>query len=231
MPRLITQAVIADFRSRLCDVAATLFAEVGHDGFNMRELAKRLRVSPMTAYRYFKDKDEILDALRARAFGRLAGRLENVLDLSSGSDRIAAVTRVYMDYAIEEPVSYRLMFETYPSQDFVLPERNEQERRMWAAFTEHARLLLHDGMAASEVELAGQMLWSTLHGMVAMSLSGRLHGLDADQLVAETVRVLSAAYQRQTDVPHAPEHGWLPKVSDKRPSVANHHEMASLSAD
>ena len=72
MPRLITQTVVADFRDRLCDVAASLFAERGRDGFNMRELAKRLRVSPMTAYRYFRDKDEILAALRARAFGSFA---------------------------------------------------------------------------------------------------------------------------------------------------------------
>ena len=44
MPRILTPSDIAQFRSRLCDVAAALFAEQGESGFNMRELAKQLGV-------------------------------------------------------------------------------------------------------------------------------------------------------------------------------------------
>src|ERR1700743_3023203 len=100
MPRLITQTVVADFRNRLCDVAAELFTEMGRDGFNMRELAKRLRVSPMTAYRYFRDKDEILAALRARAFARFADRLE-AANAAPGS-RSAALAQAYAQFVRQD---------------------------------------------------------------------------------------------------------------------------------
>ena len=43
----------------------------------MRELASALGVSPMTPYRYFRDKDDILAAVRARAFDRFAAALGN----------------------------------------------------------------------------------------------------------------------------------------------------------
>ena len=42
----------------------------------IRQLAAELGVSPMTPYRYFKDKDAILAAVRARAFDRHAEALE-----------------------------------------------------------------------------------------------------------------------------------------------------------
>ncbi len=41
----------------------------------MRQLAAELGCSPMTPYRYFKDKDEILAAVRAAAFDRFSEAL------------------------------------------------------------------------------------------------------------------------------------------------------------
>jgi len=63
MPRVLTKAEVTDFRERLCEVAAHLFYARGPQGFTLRELATELGVSPMTPYRYFKDKDAILAAL------------------------------------------------------------------------------------------------------------------------------------------------------------------------
>ena len=72
MPRNLTKAHVAQFRTRLCDVAARLYFEMGHSNFNMRDLAARVGVSAMTPYRYFGDKDGILAAVRARGLARLA---------------------------------------------------------------------------------------------------------------------------------------------------------------
>ena len=41
----------------------------------MRQLADDLGCSPMTPYRYFRDKDAILAAVRAAAFDRFAAAL------------------------------------------------------------------------------------------------------------------------------------------------------------
>jgi len=77
MPRALTKAEVTDFRERLCDVAARLFYTWGRQGFTLRELAAELGVSPMTPYRYFKDKDAILAAVRARAFDKFSRALED----------------------------------------------------------------------------------------------------------------------------------------------------------
>ena len=65
MPRVLSQADVADFRDRLCEAAERLFAEHGPEAVTMRQLAAELGVSPMTPYRYFRDKDDILEIGRA----------------------------------------------------------------------------------------------------------------------------------------------------------------------
>ncbi len=157
MPRILSQADITRFRDRLCDVAAQLYAETGHDGFNMRALAQRVGVSAMTPYRYFRDKDEILDLLRGRAFARLAARLEAAACMAAtGAGRHVAVGRAYLCFALEEETSYRLMF------DLGRPGVRDRVRR------ESLQILaLLSGEVAGESD-TGWMLWSLLHGLIAM---------------------------------------------------------------
>ena len=76
MPRVLTEAATREFRERLIDAAERLFAQKGLEAVTLRQLAAEIGVSPMTPYRYFADKDDILAAVRARAFTRHAEALE-----------------------------------------------------------------------------------------------------------------------------------------------------------
>ena len=51
MPRILSDADVADFRARLCAAAEDQFAEHGIEAVTMRQLAAALGVSPMTPYR------------------------------------------------------------------------------------------------------------------------------------------------------------------------------------
>jgi AcrR family transcriptional regulator len=50
-------------RARILDAARELVQREGLDALSMRRLAQRLDVWPMSIYTYFRDKDELLDAL------------------------------------------------------------------------------------------------------------------------------------------------------------------------
>lgn len=58
-------------RDSVIDAAAALVAEQGFDGLNVRALAERLGVAPMTPYRYVGTKEELLAALADRMLGEL----------------------------------------------------------------------------------------------------------------------------------------------------------------
>jgi TetR/AcrR family tetracycline transcriptional repressor len=54
-------------RERILDAALDVAADEGLEALSMRRLALALDVWPMALYRYFRDKDELLDAMVARA--------------------------------------------------------------------------------------------------------------------------------------------------------------------
>ena len=85
MPRILSDTDVSDFRDRLCEAAEKLFAERGPDAVTMRQLAAELGVSPMTPYRYFRDKDDILAAIRTNGFNRFAEALEKARDGAVGA--------------------------------------------------------------------------------------------------------------------------------------------------
>src|SRR5262245_11514499 len=110
VPKVLTDIDIETFRERLCDVAEQMFAAHGPDGVTMRQLAAELGVSSMTPYRYFKDKDAILAAVRRRAFERFAEAMESGWEEEIRSGR-GHTGRPYLDFALNNPSAYRMMFD------------------------------------------------------------------------------------------------------------------------
>lgn len=195
MPRVLTDTDIAGFRERLCELATRIFVERGPENFNMRLLAAEMGVSAMTPYRYFKDKDEILSIIRARAFSRLADQLEQALT-SPGDppEKSAAVGRAYIRFALEEQTCYRLIFDFAEPKGLPAPELAEAESRARAAMTDHVRLMVDHGYYDGDPELIGHVFWASLHGLAVLHLAGKLDG-DFDTLLGEMCRILQDAYR------------------------------------
>lgn len=194
MPRTLTQAAIDDFRERLRKISAELFVEAGLDGFNMRELAKRLGVSAMTPYRYFSDKDEILASIRTQAFARLADRLESARGLpGSPAEMIAALAEAYVEFAQQESVSYRLMFDFSRPKRNSYPELELQENRVRSAVTSLVRHLVTSESLDGDPDRIAQVLWTAIHGAIALDLAGQPM-IGSRELVNEMVRLLVAGY-------------------------------------
>jgi AcrR family transcriptional regulator len=175
MPRVLSEADVADFRERLCEAAERLFAEQGEDAVTMRQLAAELGVSPMTPYRYFRDKDDILAAVRTNGFTRFAEALEQARG-KAGDSRLrgAAVGAAYVDFAFEHPHTYKLMFDLNQPHETDYPElvaAGERARRTMSAYV---RDLIAEGVVAGDPEQIGMMFWAATHGAVVLELAGKL---------------------------------------------------------
>ncbi|HXR96178.1 MAG TPA: TetR/AcrR family transcriptional regulator [Rhizomicrobium sp.] len=195
MPRILTETDISGFREKLCETATRLFVERGPENFNMRLLASEMGVSAMTPYRYFRDKDEILSLIRARAFSRLADQLERALaGAGSVPERSAAVCRAYVRFALEEQTCYRLIFDFTPPRSEAAPELAEAEARARAAMTDHVRLMIDHGYYKGDPDLIGHVFWASLHGLLVLHLADKLDG-DFDSVLGEMGRIMKDAYR------------------------------------
>jgi AcrR family transcriptional regulator len=233
MPRILTPTDVAEFRNRLCDVGAQLFAEMGFEGFNMRELAKRLGISAMTPYRYFKDKEAILAEVRVRAFARFADWLEEQLSAPDADDA-NALSRAYAQFAIQEQTQYRLMFDLNQPQSSVPPALAAQERRARHVLVAYARALAGESLVIDDPELLGLILWATLHGITALYLAGKLSSQDFNHALSHAARMftLSVAPKNITiGAPFAMESSRLvPRLGSTSTNSANRFPVSGTNS-
>ena len=176
MPKSLSAAEVDTFRARLCAVAQHRFATQGADGVSMRQLAEALGCSPMTPYRYFRNKDEMLAAVRAAAFDRFAAALEGAAVKARGDVRAQgrAVGEAYVRFALAEPEAYRLMFDlSQPHQDRY-PELVRASARARHQMSASLAALTGAGIFAGDPQLLGHVFWATMHGLVVLHLAGKL---------------------------------------------------------
>ena len=176
MPRNLSPEQIDAFRARLCAVAQRRFAAEGRDAVTMRQLAEALGCSPMTPYRYFRNKDEILAAVRTAAFDRFAAALETAARKAGGDLRAAgqAVGEAYVRFARRDPEAYRLMFDVSQPHPDRYPELSRAIARARATMSAAPRALVAAGIFAGDPELLGYVFWAAMHGLVMLEMADKL---------------------------------------------------------
>jgi len=181
---------IAAFRERLCDVAERLFAEKGPAAVTVRELSAELGVSSMTPYRYFADKDAMLAAVRARAFNRFAEAMECVIGAGGGDP--ANPAGPYIDFALDHPAAYRLMFDVNQPTFEQYPDLVTAMARSRATMSQGVRLVAGSSdLSADELDLISHMMWAAMHGPIMLEMAGLLYdGMTARRLITATLPAL-----------------------------------------
>jgi AcrR family transcriptional regulator len=192
LPRVLSEEAVGEFREKLVDAAERLFGQHGLEAVTMRQLAAELGVSPMTPYRYFADKDDILAAVRTRAFTRHAEALELAFEGGANTlERANAVGRAYLAFALSHPEAYKLMFDAKQPDEALRPELVAAGERSRATMTAHLKAMIDAGLMKGDPDLIGHMFWSALHGAIQLQLAGMLSPpFDAERLSGELMRTL-----------------------------------------
>ena len=199
MPRTLSQTQVEDFRDRLIETATRLFAERGREAFTMRQLAAELGCSAMTPYRYFKDKDEILAAVRANAFDNFAQLLEQAFEKSSDpAERGANVGNAYVKFAFEHPEAYKLMFDLSQPDESAYPDLVRASTRARGTMTHYVSDLVAAGILEGNPLTIGLVFFAALHGVVVLQLAGKLADFDFETIRGEIFRALFSAYARKS---------------------------------
>lgn len=189
-----TDQEVAAFRERVCEVATGLFIERGPENVTMRQIAAGVGVSPMTPYRYFRDKDEILATVRAAAYNRFADTLEHAVKQgATARAKARAIGDAYVGFAKRYPAAYQMMFDFSQADEDRYPELVEANARARETMVSYVRVMIGEGLIKGDAELIGYMFWATLHGIVVLEMAGRLgREIDAATLREKTMRTLYA---------------------------------------
>ena len=92
--------------------AAQMISEGGVGKVTMRALSDRIGVSRTALYQHFKNKNDLFSAVAADCYARLKIRLHEIRadDSSDIVSRLHDMSVAYVNFALENPDQYKLMF-------------------------------------------------------------------------------------------------------------------------
>ena len=157
-------------RHQLIITAARELAETeGWEAVTTRRLADRVEYSQPVLYSHFNGKNAIVSAVALDGISELAAHLRSARQAApEPGQAVRAVCRAYLDFATERPALYQAMFVLPTELKFASAETPPPLR---AAFGEFVSCFRADN---ERRELFAEVLWSALHGIAALSASGRI---------------------------------------------------------
>ena len=173
-------------RDLIIQTALDLLRRHGLQHVTIRRVAHRLGVGAMTLYTYIQGQAELQRAMIRRGFELLHSGCQNASTLETDG-RWRPGAKRYLQFAIENPRLYELMFSTpIPPGDHDLLPGGFQH------LLDKVRMRLADrGMQGEELEQqtrqrAGRF-WIALHGLASLAIAGRLAatGTDAETLLED----------------------------------------------
>ncbi|MGD8563330.1 MAG: TetR/AcrR family transcriptional regulator [Desulfarculaceae bacterium] len=171
-----------DVRALILEKAKKLFLEIGYANLTIRRIAQEIGYTPGTIYLYFKNKDEILYELHNEGFRLLLQYKKRILE-GGATDPVERLRRgghIYIDFALENPEYYELMFNMPEPRDFMDQqarsggEREDYALRSYGFLKESVRQFMAEGyLPGTDVDTAAFFFWSLAHGVVSLIIRKR----------------------------------------------------------
>jgi AcrR family transcriptional regulator len=164
-----------EIRLRILDAARELFASEGVESVTMRRIADRIEYTPTSIYHHFKDKDTLLAELCDHDFRTFAHAFNVIAGIQDPVERLRAAGFAYVDFGLQYPSHYRLMFMTPKSTDPDLAVKGNPEEDAYAFLKNIVSELVKEGRfrddAGNDADLLAQVIWSAIHGVISLEIA------------------------------------------------------------
>jgi len=157
-------------RDDIIDVSRAIIEDEGVEQLTIRRIAEKIHRTQPAVYQHFSSKDAILAAVVIEGFTALAERLKRAT--RGGKASLTAIASAYVRFGLERPRLYDLMFVGPPAITFAAGAATPIPAH--TAFNILAAAVAESGVTAAQTETVTEVVWASLHGLVALLISKRL---------------------------------------------------------
>lgn len=190
-----------EMENLILEAAMKLFLEEGYKNLTIRRLAEKIEYSPATIYLYFKDKDEIFLTLQKQAFREFYEFQSSGQHLEDPIERLYVQGRAYLQFAIENPGFYELIFfMTEPKDKLKEPANYSSEMDSYEILKKNVKSAIESGkMRTTDVDATSFALWSYVHGMASLVIKrGFLMPKEyLDNLIEKSFEILKITFFKE----------------------------------
>jgi len=164
-----------ELRNMVLEAAYEIVVSEGARNLTTRKVAARIGYSVGTLYLIFKNLDDLKLALNIQSITRLRSRLLEATDaIVDPAEQLKAMAHYYLEFGLQRPNLWRLMFEHQMPGDDPMPETITRETDalldlLVAKFGE-----LMPGAALQDVLQVTTAYWSALHGVTHLVITEKL---------------------------------------------------------
>jgi AcrR family transcriptional regulator len=169
-----------DLRAACLRAALELLEDEGETALSLRAVARRAGVSPAAPYRHYADREALVSAVAVVGYRDLAERLAAAHPAPSTLEQLASVAVAYVQFALERPALFRLMFSEPCDRD------NEERVAATEAVSLYLREIVGRCFPQSDPEALAPAIWALVHGLAFLYLDGKLDA-NGSAVVAERV--------------------------------------------
>ena len=173
-----------ELEQRILEAAGRLWGRGGAKALTMRAVAKAAGTTTPTVYERYRDRDDILRALRLKTRTQLFAALSQTHTLRQAVQR-------YLEFALQHHYAYEPLFDGVgqpPSMHEPWPSFNLFRKRLAEQLggtpTEHTRLML--------------AVWSLMHGTAMLIIRGQFEGALRTQTIHSCLDTLDSVIEAAT---------------------------------
>jgi AcrR family transcriptional regulator len=182
-----------DLRAALVRAAMELLEESGENALSLRAVARRAGVSPAAPYRHYADRETLVSAVAAVGYRELAERLSAAHPSPSTPEELASVAIAYVQFALERPALFRIMFGEPCDHD------NDERVSATETISLYVRAIVERSFPQTDADAMATAIWALVHGLAFLYLDGKLDATSplvvADRVTA-AIRALLTATER-----------------------------------
>jgi AcrR family transcriptional regulator len=157
-----------DLRAACIRAAMELLEEGGETALSLRAVARRAGVSPAAPYRHYADREALVSAVAAVGYRELAERLAAAHPSPSTPEQLARVAIAYVQFALERPALFRIMFGEPCDRD------NDERVAATAAVSLYVREIVQRSFPQGDADALATAIWALVHGLAFLHLDGKL---------------------------------------------------------
>ena len=163
-----SSADIEAIRDRIVSIASDLFGQHGVEAISIRRLAGAVGCTPMTLYKYFPAKIDILRAIWMQMFEALFDHLDALAAAERDPvRRLRIVAAAYVDYWIRHPERYFIVFMAsgVTQADVGAFLADDRVLARFTVLTDALAAALGGGAGADTLKRKADCLIAVLHGV------------------------------------------------------------------
>jgi AcrR family transcriptional regulator len=176
---MATASPTLDLKDACVTAAHAVIAEHGVEKLSLRDVARKLNVSHQAPYKHYASRDHLLAEVIRRCFVRFSDALKARTRSADTKQDIHALGISYLQFALQNPLEYRLMFGTPWPEAAAQPDMLADARYSFDVLRQALQPLFAKSPNQPEaVDTAAMFVWSTLHGLASIMQSQAMCGLE-----------------------------------------------------